>query len=404
MKWSAHCLAVESVVGVVTLCEHGTLTLRDGVDRREPLIAVCRDASNLELSSLISHTVAGVIVREGSLADHFAVALYGAGIQLAVAPALEMNTLVGRYALIDGVTEIVDVVEDSAELPTQTHRADVDWGAKFEYEVDGCDADDISLGLKAGASGVGLLRTEWFQWNESEPPSQAAYEELYLECAEAVGSRQLCIRLIDVGGDKVPRWAHRESTLLQSPLGYRGIRARQLSTVGSALEAQLKSIVTVARSNPIGIVIPMVTDVRDVEWVRTRLSDLGGITGSENVRLGIMVETPAAALGLDALLTSGVSFVRIGPGDLSQFTLAKERRSLDPVEYSGHGLHAAVQDLVARVQSICRMRGIQVSVCLSIDPRPELSRELRRSGVESLCVPARAIERMARGTRSREAD
>jgi phosphoenolpyruvate-protein kinase (PTS system EI component) len=199
------------------------------------------------------------------------------------------------------------------------------------------------------------------------------------------------IRLFDIGGDKLPTWCMSQSERLTSPLAARGVRA--FSIFPSAYRAQLQAIANIAQNNRVGLVIPMATDVNDVVMVRQELCTLATKAQRRQISLGVMVETPSAALTV-ASLVGEANFVRIGPGDLSQFTLAQLRHTISPVNYSGHGFHPSVTNLISQVVRVCSRAEISVSICLDLDPRDGLLKMLHESGIKSLAVAAPALKRI----------
>lgn len=354
-----------------------------------------------ELTSILEVSqIRAVVLRYGSLADHTAGLLNGRGIQLAIVPDLPMVAS-GTAILIDGVNERILIGSDIEGLKfnysSYSHSSNSTGqqknlvlpctlgysGEQVSVHVDSNTAEELMLGITNGAVGVGILRTEWFGWSNTICPDAATQYKFYAECAAKVHPYRLNIRLFDIGGDKIPRWADDAMKHVQSPLGNRGVRAIRLLT--EAFEHQLKAICGAAQNIQIGLVIPMVTDPSDIRLVRQKLTCAVDSEALRNIRLGAMIEVPTAAINIDSILPE-VDFVRIGPGDLTQFTLAKLRMNIEPNELSGHSIHPAVLTLIENVTKSCRKAGKPVSMCLDIEPRTSLLRMLLSKGIRIFCV------------------
>lgn len=344
---------------------------------------------------LQSEIVQGVIVRSGSLVDHSAVLLNGRGIQLAIAPDLPRLESSAQI-LIDGRNEMVFVDSDAKrilslfeQLPardriTSASRHDLRYKNDPVFvHVDGKSADELASGISAGANGVGILRTEWIEWDSAKVPDLETQELIYSAAAESAHPYQLNVRLFDLGGDKIPRWAAGIGETLQSPMGDRGVRA--LPLLPEAFLCQLQAICNVARHRRIGIVVPMVTDVDDIQMVRQRLLEIADENVRKNIQLGAMIEVPAAAVNADKILAEA-DFIRIGPGDLTQFTLARLRASISPRDFSGRHLHPAVCSLIGSVVTEATKARKSVSMCLDLEPREPLLKQLLAVGVRTFCV------------------
>jgi phosphoenolpyruvate-protein kinase (PTS system EI component) len=363
-------------------------------------------ARSLKPEQLVSfftkYCVQALIVQQGSLADHTAVLTNASGVQLAIAPGVGEPPH-GTFVLIDGVSERLALgtcwdqmnrIYTSLGCHIDTRRIS-ESGADYPVAVyvDGNKPEELAYGLAQGASGVGILRSDWLGWLNETPPSHQKLLALYRQASLAVQPYRLNVRLFDLGGDKIPRWCKPYSHMLRSPLGFRGIRAVQ--HLAEAFDSQFKAIVECADTSPLGVVIPMVTDMQDVRFARAQLKEFGTPRQLHNIVIGAMVEVPAAALFIEELVRE-VDFVRIGPGDLSQFTLAKLRTNIPPRDYSGKGFHPAVLQLIRHVSVACRHTGKELSVCLDIEPRTALLESLLRIGVRVFATSPTAISAVLR--------
>ena len=388
----ADCLNSQSCHGLVTNLE----SLKNLTGEEEFIVVENQmnptDVLHLDRSSV---KVKAVVLREGSLADHTAGLLNGRGIQLAVIPSLP-NVKQHMPIYVSGVSEQVMIGSFNDE---QIKSLEIEPTFKSSFNpngehhlprvlIDGKNAGELYAGIEAGGDGIGILRTEWLGWDNQTYPSKAMHTELYKECVEAVAPHRTQVRLFDIGGDKIPGWASEAQLYLNSPLGYRGIRAAHV--LQEAFKTQLAALADLEVEPNIGIVIPMVTDVQDIILVKQILSEVSP-DWSSRIKIGMMVEVPSAALTIRNILPE-VDFVRIGPGDLTQFTIGKLRQNFKRSDLSGSMIHESVLPLIKYVVEECKSADTPVSICLDIEPRIPLLEKLLETGIRAFCVSPPNVE------------
>ncbi len=239
-------------------------------------------------------------------------------------------------------------------------------GTRIEVFANLGAASEGAPAVASGAEGCGLLRTEFLFLDRETPPTIAEQQREYQKIADALEGRPLIIRLLDIGGDKPAPYLTMAAE--ENPaLGLRGIR------VGLAhetlLENQLRAILAVEPVDQCRIMLPMVAMIDEVHQVRLVLDRLRreiGITA--HIALGIMVETPAAAITAD-ILSREADFLSIGTNDLTQYTLAMDRTN-PAVAGALDGLHPAVLRLIEQACRGAAMQGRLAGVCggLASDP------------------------------------
>ncbi|PLX55578.1 MAG: phosphoenolpyruvate--protein phosphotransferase [Chromatiales bacterium] len=218
---------------------------------------------------------------------------------------------------------------------------------------------DARSAVEFGADGSGLLRTEFLFMDRDTAPGLDEQLTVYQEASDALGDRLLVVRTLDAGGDKPI--AYVEQRFEENPaLGVRGIRL-SLRDRGM-FETQLEALLQVRRASPLRVMVPMVSSVEEVEEVGDMIERIRSRRpGSQPVHLGIMIETPAAALITDRLAEI-VDFFSIGTNDLTQYTLAMDRGEpllADRLD----ALHPAVLALIARTAEAANAAGKPVGVC-----------------------------------------
>jgi len=232
-------------------------------------------------------------------------------------------------------------------------------GVAIEVAANIVNAAEAADAVRQGADGVGLLRTEFLFAHRSDAPDEAEQRAACQAVLDALDGRTAIIRTLDAGGDK-------EVPYLPLPpednpaLGLRGIRTGL--AMPAVLDSQLRALLSLTPLSRLRILLPMITDLSELQQVRTRIDELAREMGlSERPQLGVMIEVPSAAL-LAEQLAAHADFLSIGTNDLTQYTLAMDRCSpalaarLDP-------LHPAVLRLIEMTVRGARQHGRWVGVC-----------------------------------------
>jgi phosphocarrier protein FPr len=323
-------------------------------------VLIAKDLSPAEAAQLDPERVTGVLLAFGSPLSHAAIIARTRGIPAVVGlgPAV-LDIPPGTPVALDGSTGEVAVAPDDAVLKSFRRRAEVRkqrWRAAAARAATPAvtrDGTRITVGanigsivdareaMANGADMAGLVRTEFLYLDRAEAPDVDEQETTYRAIAEALGGRRITIRTLDVGADKQLSYLPRTSE--------RGIRYSL--THRELLTDQLTAIARVAKHTPVSVMFPMVTTVDEFLSARSMLDDVEGL------RIGIMVEVPAAALKA-AAFAKHVDFFSIGTNDLTQFALAADRETTA-------GGDALDPGLLRLIDAVCRAAGdrIPVSVC-----------------------------------------
>jgi phosphoenolpyruvate-protein phosphotransferase len=245
--------------------------------------------------------------------------------------------------------------------------------------------DDVELALDNGADGVGLLRIEQIYFARNTPPSEA---ELFTDLKQLVaplGDRPVTIRLLDVGGDK-PLSFLRLPPTSNPVLGRRGVRV--LLEYAQLVRTQLGAILNLAQEHPVRVLIPMVTLEEDVQKMRAAFD---GLSAERKIArpppFGAMVETPAAALAIPALLKH-VDFLCVGTNDLTQYTLAAARDDAAVNDYYVDS-HESILRLLGIILADAKQRS--VTLCGELAGREAWVPHLVQMGFRTLSVAPTVI-------------
>ena len=226
------------------------------------------------------------------------------------------------------------------------------------------NADEASKAVKAGAEGIGLFRTEFLFMNKQALPTEEEQYNEYKKAAVVLDGRQLTIRTLDIGGDKdIPYMGLTKE--LNPFLGYRAIRFC-LDRV-DIFTTQLRAVLRASAYGNIRIMIPMITSVTEVQAVKKIINgicrdlDKKDIKYDKDIKIGVMIETPAAAIMAD-VLAHEVDFFSIGTNDLTQYTLAVDRGN-ENVAYLYSALNPAVIRSIKHIIECAHNAGIEAGMC-----------------------------------------
>jgi phosphocarrier protein FPr/phosphocarrier protein len=344
---------------------HGTQPM-PAPDLPQGAILVADDLMPSELLSLDRARLAGIAIGGGGPTSHVAIIAASFGVPTLVAIGPELSRVEdGASVLLDASagklvidpderarSRVASAAIDAADTGGECRTRD---GERVRLLANLGGLGDVEPALAAGAEGCGLLRTEFLFLDRERAPGEKEQREAYQAIADALGGRPLTIRTLDIGGDKPVGYIAFPPE--QNPaLGLRGIRTGMIAP--DLLDAQLRAIARVS-GDAVKVMIPMVSSVEELRSVRDRLGPH---------KVGIMVETPAAALTAQVLAREA-DFLSIGSNDLAQYALAMDRTN--PLLAGAiDALHPAVLRLIAMTAEAGRAAGKPVSLCggLASDP------------------------------------
>ena len=251
--------------------------------------------------------------------------------------------------------------------------------------------EDAEAGARSGAQGVGLMRTEFLVVGRPNMPDEDEQYRAYRRVLEAFDGHPVVIRTFDIGGDKLPMGGF--PTEPNPFLGWRAIR--MCLDQPEMFRIQLRALLRAAMHGNLRIMLPLVVTLDEVLATRRLLEEAAaelkarGVAYRTDIPLGVMIETPAAAVAGDTL-TRDVDFFSIGTNDLVQYTLAVDRgnANLAP-RYTP--LHPAVLRLIRRTVEVAELGDIEVSVCGEMASQPLMAFALLGLGVRQMSVAPRSV-------------
>ena len=258
-----------------------------------------------------------------------------------------------------------------------------------------CAATEAAAAVQAGAEGCGLLRTEFLFMERPAPPSVTDQLDSLQAIADALAGRPLTIRTLDIGSDKPAAWAH----LLAEgnpALGLRGVRVSIAQP--DLFRQQLEAVVRLRSSSHVRLMLPMVSDLSDLRAARAILDQVAREHGVTAPSLGVMIETPSAAVLADQMADEA-DFFSIGTNDLTQYALAMDRTHPD-LAARLDAAHPAVLRLVRMVVEGASRRGRPVAVCGALASEPHGAALLVGLGVTELSCASSRIPDIKRTLRA----
>lgn len=362
--------------------------------------------------------IAAIATDEGTQTSHVAILARSLGLPAIVGLRNATARLLGgETAVLDGTTGTLVVHPTEAEVAAYRERAareaeDTAALARLADEAP-VTLDGVRLTLRAnvdlpeeaagaatsGAEGVGLFRTEFLVLGRATMPDEDEQVREYRRVLECFPGHPVTIRTYDIGGDKLPVGGYPEEA---NPfLGWRAIRMCLDSP--ALFKVQLRALLRAAVHGDLRLLLPLVVTRDEVRATRALLAEAASELAAEgrphraDVPVGVMIETPAAAVAADTFVADA-AFFSIGTNDLVQYTIAVDRGNAN-LATRFTPLHPAVLRLVARIVEVANAHGLPVSVCGEMASQPLMAFVLVGLGLRELSVSAAAVPRVKRVVR-----
>ena len=372
----------------------------------ERAILLAEELLPMQLVLLDRSRIAGIAMAGGGPTSHVAILAAAAGIPALVALGPDVLRVTdGTTLVLEADTRRLLVNPDpeaaaeaavarerkharlAADLATAQAECRLADGLRIEVFANLGGADEAAKAVARGAEGCGLLRSEFLFLDRRTAPDEDEQLQHYQATATGLDGRPLIIRTLDAGADKP--LAYLAMPAEENPaLGVRGIRIGLERP--DLLRTQLRAILRVEPRGQCRIMLPMIASLDELRAVRALLDEERHALGiAEKIELGIMIETPAAAITAD-LLAAEADFLSIGTNDLTQYVLAMDRGN-PALAARLDGLHPAVLRMIAQAAAGGAKHGILTGVCGGLASEPLAAGLLVGLGVRELSATAASV-------------
>lgn len=394
----------------------GAISTEDG-----PVVLIGAQVSVSDIASIPPEQLAGVVCLEGASLSHTAVVANALGIPAVMGVGALKGVVNGDVLIVDG--NEAQVIARPSELLLNEYKKSIakesqltdELGALRDEPAETRDGQkvrllantgllaDITPGVKSGAEGVGLYRTELTFMARDSFPNEDEQVEVYRQVFQAYPGKPIYMRTLDVGGDK--QLTYFPILNEENPaLGWRGIRfcTDNIPLLMTQVRAMIRASVG---SENLHVLLPMVSATSQIDTFRELLNDACQQLDKEGVKfsipkVGIMVEVPAVISQLP-FWKHKIDFVSVGSNDLSQYMLAIDRNNVRVADLFDH-LHPAILHELQRAISTAKDCGLPLSVCGEMASDPAAVVLLVGMGVRTLSMSAAKLPRIKAVIRSLE--
>lgn len=382
-------------------------------------ILVTHDLTPSLTVQLDRDAIAALATDEGTSTSHVAILARSLGLPAVVGLRDATTRLRGNERVVlDGTTGVLIVNPSDEEIAQARLRAEqaaaleeslrsqanvaahLRGGERIFLRANVDIPEESELAATSGADGVGLMRTEFVVLGRTSMPDEDEQYRAYRRVVDAFAGKPVVIRTFDIGGDKLPVGGF--PTEANPFLGWRAIR--MCLDQPELFLVQLRALLRAAAHGDVRILLPLVVSVDEVRRTRELIAEAArglnerGAVFRDRVQVGVMIETPAAAVAADTFVNDA-DFFSIGTNDLVQYTLAVDRGNVN-LAARFTPLHPAVLRLIRQTVDAGRRRGLEVAVCGEMGSHPLTAFVLIGLGIRHLSVAPRAVPLMKRVLRS----
>lgn len=386
-----------------------TGTASDVASAGGKMIVCAEDLAPSETVALDKDKVLAFVTAKGSSNSHTAILARNMNIPAVIGAGDEFLSSItdGQTAVVDGYTgeifldpdeEIIAKYSRKREADEEKKRLLQELKGKENVTLDGrkinifaniSGTDNIGAVLVNDAGGIGLFRSEFLYLENTDFPTEDQQFQAYRRVLESMAGKKVVIRTLDIGADKQVDYFGLKKE--ENPaLGLRAIRI--CLTRPEIFRTQLRALYRASVFGNLAIMFPMITSVREVERIKSICEEVKqelrseGIEYSDRVELGIMIETPAAAIISDRLAPL-VDFFSVGTNDLTQYTLACDRQNPDIEEFIDTH-HEAILRLIEMSAENAHKNGAWIGICGELAADTTLTERFLRMGIDELSVSA----------------
>lgn len=376
-----------------------------GLNSQEPVIVLADDLSPSETIQMDKTKILAFVTKHGSANSHTAILARSLNIPSLVNVDLEISKEYhGKEAVVDGVEGAMYIEPDEQMLAQKKFEQETllleaeklqqligkenitKDGRSIKLYANMGNVEDVEKVLKNDAGGIGLFRSEFLYLGRDTFPTEEEQFLAYKEVVSRMQGKKVIIRTLDIGADKKADYFGLDAE--ENPaLGYRAIRICLMQP--DIFKTQLRAIYRAAAFGTVSIMFPMIISVSEIRRIKEIVAEVKAELAQEGVafgeaELGIMIETPAAAI-ISEELAKEVEFFSIGTNDLTQYTLAIDRQNqkLEPF-YDSH--HPAVLRLIQMTIENGHKAGIWVGICGELGADDTLTETFLDMGLDELSV------------------
>lgn len=387
----------------------------------EPVIICADDLAPSETVTLDKDKVLAFVTAHGSSFSHTAILARTMNIPAIIGLGDDFLREIkdGDMAVADGFTgefilypdeKTIAVAEEKRRSDEEKRELLKKLKGKENITIDGTkisifanigSVDNIGAVLLNDADGIGLFRSEFLYLENSDYPTEEEQFKAYKRTLESMGGKKVIIRTLDIGADKQADYFKLDKE--ENPaLGLRAIRL--CLTRPEIFKTQLRALFRASAYGNLGIMFPMIANVSEVESALELCEQVkeelrrDNIEFSDNVELGIMIETPAAAIISDRLAPL-VDFFSVGTNDLTQYTLACDRQN-PHLEQFCDVHHEAILRLIETAAKNAHAHGAWIGICGELAADTELTETFLRMGIDELSVSPSFVLRVREKVRS----
>lgn len=378
----------------------------NGLVTDKPVILASDDLAPSETVQLNKDMVLSFVTQGGSTNSHTAILAKTMNIPaiIGIGDALD-EKYEGKEAIVDGAKGCL-IIEPDEETMKEYQAKKQEYleqqellqqfrgketvsldGQKVKLYANIGNASDIGAVVKNDAAGIGLFRSEFLYLESDNFPTEEEQFKVYKYVAETMGQKQVIIRTLDIGADKQIDYfnlPHEENPAM----GYRAIRICLKQQ--DIFRTQLRALLRASAFGNIAIMFPMIVALEEVlqikEIVKSVMAELdaSGIPYNKEIQLGIMIETPAAAMISDDLAKE-VDFFSVGTNDLTQYTTAVDRQNAN-LEGFYYPHHKAILRLIKMAADNAHKNGIWIGICGELGADMEMTEAFLAMGIDELSV------------------